>query len=173
MNHPKLFRHWLGSAPVIVALACSVGSALAGTPPVTVDWTDPAKFADTTQSMCANRVKPTEWLGDLARYVQRRGSKMIEPGQHLNVTIVDITRAGICEPWRGPAFDDIRIVKEIYPPSIALRYTLTGADGATVRTGEAKLRDPAFLNRGTPNSNDPLRYEKRMFDDWLRREFRR
>ena len=48
---------------------------------------------------------------------------------------------------------------------------LTNADGTTLRKGEANLSDLAYLNRGTPNSNDPLRYEKRMLDDWLRSEF--
>ena len=37
--------------------------------------------------------------------------------------------------------------------------------------GERKLTDPAFLIGATPiDSSDPLRFEKRMIDSWLRRE---
>jgi len=39
--------------------------------------------------------------------------------------------------------------------------------------GERKLRDMMYLNNVNVLSNtDSLRYEKRMIDDWARREFR-
>ena len=45
------------------------------------------------------------------------------------------------------------------------------ASGALVSEGERKISDPAFLIGASPiNSSDPLRYEKRMIDSWLRRE---
>ncbi len=171
MKSTRIFRCRIVPISAIVALACMVGAAHADAPKVRVDWTDPAQLADVRESMCTTRTKPEEWLGELAGYVQRRADKVIAPGQRLDVTIADIRRAGICEMWRGPRWDDVRIVKDIYPPRIDLRYTLMNDDGALVRKGEAKLRDPGFLSHGTPNSNDPLRYEKRMLDDWLRREF--
>ncbi|GAA0716204.1 DUF3016 domain-containing protein [Dokdonella soli] len=160
--------------PAALALTTAGATALAKSEPpsrIGVDWTDPAGFADVRESACSTRAKPVEWLGELARHLRRRADQVLAPGQHLDVTITDIRRAGICEPWRGPRWDDIRIVKDIYPPSIDLRYTLTGSDGARLRGGEEKLRDPAFLNRSTPNRDDPLRYEKRLLDDWLLREF--
>ena len=39
------------------------------------------------------------------------------------------------------------------------------------KEGERELRDPAFMQRGILNETDPLRFEKRMLDDWLRNEF--
>ncbi len=166
MSHRRLFL-----TPVALALACAMATAHADAPRVRVDWTNPAGFSDVRQSMCRTRTNPEEWLGDLANYMQRRAERVIGAGQHLEVTFTDVMRAGVCEPWRGPRWDDVRIVKNIYPPSIDLHYVLTDADGTTLRKGEAKLSDLAYLNRGTPNSNDPLRYEKRMLDSWLRREF--
>ena len=39
--------------------------------------------------------------------------------------------------------------------------------------GERKLIDSSYLfNSSIGMSNDPLRYEKRLLDDWVRREFR-
>jgi hypothetical protein len=138
---------------------------------VKIDWTDPAQFADTRQSMCHSSVKPEEWLGQLARHVETRAAPLLAAGQRLDITITDVRRAGQCEPWRGPRGSDIRIIKEPYSPSIDLRYVLADADGKVVREGTEQLRDIAFLQRGTLNANDPLRFEKRMLDDWLRKAF--
>ena len=173
MNCTKISRRWLTLTPAALALACAMTAVHAGAPRVHVDWTSPADFSDVRQSMCRTTSKPEEWLGSLAAYVQRRAEKVIGADQHLEVTITDVMRAGVCEPWRGPRWDDVRVVKNIYPPSIDLRYVLTNVDGTTVRKGEAKLRDLGFLSHDTPNSNEPLRYEKRMLDSWLRREFAR
>lgn len=171
MNFPTIRMSHRGTMlALLMSLACA---AHADAAKVNVDWTDAGQFSDTRQSMCRTRVKPQEWLGELARYVESRASRIIGADQELNITITDIRRAGICEPWRGPSFDDIRIIKDIYAPSVDLRWSLTTNAGTLVRKGEAKLRDPAFLQRGTLNSSDPLRYEKRLLDDWLRREFAR
>ena len=138
---------------------------------VKLDWTDPAKFTDTRQSMCRSTIGPEEWLGELARHVESRAAKLLAPGQRLAITITDVRRAGQCEPWRGPQASDVRIVKEPHSPRIDLRYVLSDADGKVVREGSEELRDLAFLQRGTLNANDPLRFEKRMLDDWLRKTF--
>ena len=49
---------------------------------------------------------------------------------------------------------------------------LLDADGKVVAEGERKLSDPRYLMGIQPlNDSDPLRYEKRMIDSWVRREF--
>ena len=171
MKYLQMVKRLRWSIPFALAFGCASVIADETLRPVKVDWTDPSAFAEVRQNACHNRVKPEEWLTDLARHVQRRAGKVIAAGQHLDVTLTDIRRAGACEPWRGPRWDDVRVVKDIYSPRIDLRYTLTTADGKLVRSGEATLRDPAFLSRAAANRDDPLRYEKRMLDDWLRREF--
>lgn len=139
---------------------------------VQVDWNDPATFADTRSNLCRNPVKPAEWLSRLARYTQSRATARLQEGQTLKVTITDIQRAGQCEPWRGPRMDDVRILKDIYPPSISLHYRLTDANGALVSEGDYKQTDLGYLQgSGSLDRNDTLRYEKRMLDTWLRKQF--
>lgn len=176
----KAFRiamnRWSVLAGAVFALTAACASAMPRSEPasrVEVTWTNPADFAEARQSPSfgVGRQEPEEWLGELAKHLQRRAERVLAPGQHLNVTFTDVKRAGTYEPWRGPLWNDIRVIKDIYPPRIDLRFTLTGADGATLREGERSLRDIAFLSRSTPTQNDPLRYEKRLLDDWLRREF--
>lgn len=154
------------AALLLAPLALSAADAT-----VKVDWTDPAQFADTRQSMCHSSTKPEEWLAELARHVESRAASLLAAGQRLAITITDVRRAGQCEPWRGPRGSDIRIIKEPYAPRIDLRYTLADAGGKVLREGKEQLRDLAFLQRGTLNANDPLRFEKRMLDDWLRKAF--
>ncbi len=140
---------------------------------VQVDWTDPQQFADVRDSPSTSpaRRHPEEWLQTLSRWLENRAGRALPPGQHLKVTFTDIKRAGSFEPWRGAQWSDVRFIKDIYPPRIDLRFTLTDANGKTLATGERKLTDLAFLARGTINTDDPLRYEKRMLGDWLRKEF--
>ncbi|MBS0438413.1 MAG: DUF3016 domain-containing protein, partial [Proteobacteria bacterium] len=53
-----------------------------------------------------------------------------------------------------------------------LHYKLSDANGATIREGDSKIADLSYLHRTTNiTSTDPLRYDKRMLDDWLDREF--
>jgi hypothetical protein len=87
------------------------------------------------------------------------------------VTLVDIKRAGDYEPWHGPRGRDIRIMRDIYPPRISLQYTLKDASGRIVSEGDARLSDTGYLhNLGLRSDSDPLRYEKRLIDDWVKRQ---
>jgi len=65
----------------------------------------------------------------------------------------------------------VRIVRDIYPPRIDLTFRLLAADGSTLTSGKRELRDLGFLSRTNMYSNDPLRYEKTLLDDWVRKEF--
>jgi hypothetical protein len=177
MKTPRISGRWMAVlACSLIACADVAANAKAPTEDsrIEVNWTNPTDFADARQNppgSSIGRTSPQEWLGDLAKYLQRRGERVLAPGQRLDVTFTDVKRAGTYEPWRGPQWDDIRVIKDIYPPLIDLRFKLTDASGSTLRDGERKLRDPAFLSRGTLNQDDPLRFEKHMLDDWLRREF--
>ena len=111
------------------------------------------------------------WLIDLAEYLRKRAATQLPNGERLELTIVDVDRAGDFEPWLGMRHQDTRIVRDIYPPRMTLQVKHFDASGTLVSEGERKLSDPAFLLGTNPiNSSDPLRFEKRMIDSWLRRE---
>lgn len=137
----------------------------------TVNWTDPAHFDEVKYSHGRGLSKADDWLSSLKKHVEQRVDRVLPVGQQLEITFTDIKLAGQFEPWRGPQFDDVRIVKDIYPPRIELRFVLKSADGIVPDEGERTLRDPGFLSRSIANTSDPLRYEKRMLDDWINRDF--
>jgi hypothetical protein len=139
--------------------------------PVNVQWDDPANFTEIRYSRNRWESERGNWVKDIAEYVRAQAAKELLPGERLDVTIHDIKLAGDYEPWHGPNTNSMRVVRDIYPPRLTLSYTLLDASGQTISQGERKLTDLAFLQNGTlHNDTDPLRYEKRLVDDWLRRD---
>ena len=53
----------------------------------------------------------------LRRYLTEVADSYIPDGCKLTMTFTDIDLAGDFEPWRGPQADDIRIIRDIYPPN--------------------------------------------------------
>ncbi|MDI9237739.1 DUF3016 domain-containing protein [Lysobacter sp. LF1] len=138
--------------------------------PVSVRWGDPAKFSEVRYSGNRTEAARGNWVEELAVYLRDRAATRLPEGQRLDVDIVDIRRAGAYEPWRSPDLQFTRIIRDLYPPRMTLNVTLTGADGQVITQGERTLRDSAFLMGDSPNDSDPLRFEKRMIDRWLRQE---
>ena len=152
-------------------LAADAPRALPESGPVGVHWNDPATFTELRHSRNRWESERGPWLTDLAEYLRKRAATQLPNGERLELTIVDVERAGEFEPWHGAQHQDTRIVRDIYPPRMTLQVKHFDASGALVSEGERKLSDPAFLIGTNPiNNSDPLRYEKRMIDSWLRKE---
>ena len=147
---------------------------VADTVRVKVKWAPNDQLSEVRQnSSHRGFMEPAQWQKSLGDYLRQKAERLLPAGQRLDVTIDDIKLAGDFEPWRGLAMQDVRILKDIYPPRIDLHFRLTDTGGATLREGSAKLRDLGYLQRALPNDNDPLRYDKRLIGDWLSSEFRR
>ena len=142
--------------------------------PVAVQWTDPAQFTDLKFSGNRWEAARGDWVSQLAEHVRDAAAKRLPEGDRLEVTITDIGRAGRYEPWHGVRMQDVRIMRDIYPPSMKLEFRQYGADGRLVAEGTRELRDMGFLMSAATltGTHDTLRFEKRMIDDWARTEFR-
>lgn len=154
-------------------LSADAPRALPDSGPVSVVWADPASFTELRYSRNRWDSERGSWLTDLAKYMRKRAEAQLPSGERLQLTIVDVDRAGDYEPWHAPSQQDIRIIRNIYPPRMTVQFKRFDASGALIAQGERKITDPAFLISSAPfNDTDPLRYEKRMIDSWLRRELR-
>lgn len=141
--------------------------------PVSVSWQNPEQFSEIRQSRNRFDARRGDWVQQLAKYVRTRAQRQLPPGERLQVDITDIKRAGDYEPWHGPQFDDTRFVRDIYPPKIELNFKRLDANGQVVEEGQRTLRDMGFLmSPRSGTDSDPLRYEKRLIDDWLYSEFK-
>lgn len=144
---------------------------LPGDSAVSVDWTDPAQFTELRFSGNRWESQRGNWVVQLAEHLRETAEKRLPAGDRLEVNITDIARAGHYEP-AGMRMDSIRIMRDIYPPRMELAFRHIDANGRVVSEGQRKLRDSMYLsNSSIIGSNDTLRYEKRLIDDWVRREF--
>jgi DUF3016 family protein len=141
---------------------------------VTVTWAPVDTLSEVKNNqMHRGWLRPEDWMKTLGDYMIRRGDLMLPSNEKLEVTIEDIKLAGDFEPWHSVSAQDIRFMKDIYPPRMSLHYKLISSDGTLIRESENNLLDLAYLQRTVPTNTDPLRYDKRLIDDWLRQEFAR
>lgn len=155
----------IGGAPAFAAASGSVQPA----PRVSVEFINPQNFTDLKRESWQSY--STGLMDHLRNYMVRTGERYVPEGMRLSIKVTNVDLAGRFEPWRGPEFDDIRIVRSIYPPRIDLEYRLTDAGGHTVKSGRADLTDLAFDMRIAWPPNDYLRYEKSLLGDWFSQEF--
>ena len=141
--------------------------------PVAVSWTDPAQFTELRFSRNRFDAARGDWVGELARHLRKTAAGALGDGERLDVVITDIDRAGDYEP-SPHRLGDVRVVRDLYPPSITLRFTRHDASGRVVAEGERRLTDPGFLTSGVgmARRTDALGHEKRLIDDWVRDELR-
>ncbi|QEI07751.1 DUF3016 domain-containing protein [Pigmentiphaga aceris] len=167
-THP-LRRFALAS---LTAMLLGTTAAHAGTADqVDVQYVDPDNFTEFRHAGVGVDRNERGWLNSLARHIAQRVGGVLPAGQHMTIVVTDVDRAGDYEPWHGGQSADVRIVRDIYPPSITLSFTLLSADGTILRAGQTRLRDTTFMMRMNHYSDDPLRYEKALIDDWVSRAF--
>jgi hypothetical protein len=164
------------SAPLLLALLAAATLPAAPVPDspaarVRVDFREPAAFVDAAERFPGDP-RDTGHLDRLRDHLVRAAEPRIPAGHRLEVTFTAVDLAGEFEPWRGPQWGDVRIVRDLYPPRLGLEFRLVDAAGRVARTGRRELSDLAFLMKLTGGfRDDPLRHEKALLDDWLRAEF--
>ncbi len=158
--------------PSLIVLAGSFSALFLAAQAATtqVEFAKPESFTD------AGRPRPAagrdESLEPLRDHLVAEAARRLPSDQALYVTITDVDLAGDFEP-RQPYSREVRVVKDIYPPRIELRFRLVRGDGSVVKEGTRTLRDTSFLSRGAADRQDSLHYEKAMIDRWLESEFAR
>lgn len=151
-----------------LALSLAAGWAQADTGPVRVEYLNPEKFSDIKDREGPTRVQNNPHLKSLRSYLEKKAVRFLKPGQSLEIRFNDIDLAGHIEPSAALELRDVRIVRGVYPPSMAFDYVVKAADGTPVTSGSVKLKDLGFDTGYSGRATDPLRFEKHMLDKWLR-----
>jgi hypothetical protein len=162
-------------ATALIAAVALTAFAASSEPParIQVTWAPTAQLSETGNNP-PNRgwLRPEQWMESLGDRLRKTADRILPAGQQLQVHVDDISLAGRFEPVHRPGQQDVRVMKESYWPWVNLHFALLAADGTTIREGEARLSDGSYLHRAVAaDPNDPLRYDKRMIDEWLRKEF--
>jgi len=139
---------------------------------VDVTYVSPEDFSDFKDSSMSTP-KGREYLSsELTKHIKAIAKERLAPNRRLEIRFIDINLAGEYEPQRGPRFNDVRIIKEIYPPRMVLEFRLLDSDGKVLSEGKRQLIDPVFQSTTSPAfDSDPLRYDKELLTKWLRSEF--
>ena len=146
-----------------------------GAATVLVTFSHPENFTDVKSSMTGTDNDRDSLLEEMRDYVVAQAPRFLGGGQVFSITFNDIDMAGDFEPWRGPSMQDVRIIKEIYPPRIALDFSLKNAAGAEIASGSRNLTDLTFMSTlpATVFRDDRLRHEKTLLFNWLSGELAR
>lgn len=155
----------------ILSLAIAM-SAVLSAQAVDVDFVDTDKFTDFTASAMRPDAAQKSYMKELSRFLESRLGDEIAPGHAIQIVITDVDMAGEFEPWRRGGFDDVRVVKDLYPPRINLSFRIVDEAGNVLREGDRKLRDLNFMYTGRRLDSDPLRHEKELLANWVRKEFK-
>ncbi len=135
-------------------------------PAVTVTFTKPDQFTDMPFSNSGR----DEVFRVLQQHFEKLGAKL-PAGQDLKVDVGDIDLAGTIEPARANSSADFRILRGGADwPMIKLRYAVE-EKGKAIKSGEARVSDLNYLREfNRYSTNEPLRYERKMLDDWFAKE---
>lgn len=163
-------KHYILAATLALGLAgaAQATDAKAQDSRIQVSFDQPDKFTDIRDSYMPTDKGKAANLDLIREYVEQRAPHYLADGQKLEVTFTDIDLAGDFEPWHGAGADDVRIIKDIYPPRMDLSYKVTDASGKVVKEGKRQLRDLSFMMNLSLRRDDPIRYEKDLLDRWMR-----
>ena len=156
---------WLGSIAPLGAAAVTPAESS-----VSVTYVNPEHFTENRMYGRQDRFNRIDYLAQLKAYLIKQGQAVLKPGQSLQVNITDIQLAGAYEPWHGPRWDYVRVMRDIYSPRIDLDFRLVDQDGNVLREGKRVLRDLDYLHSGVsvPSATGAsLYYDKALLRRWL------
>lgn len=151
----KMLTMLAGATLVLASAAASAGTA-------TVTFVHPEQYRD-FPTWTEDR---DELLKEMADHFAKR-ARALPANEELRVEVLAVDLAGRLRPSTLRTHE-IRVIRPIDWPTMQVRYTLL-RDGAVVAQGEEKLSDMQAVTRMNRYfTDDPLRYEKMMIDDWFK-----
>lgn len=135
---------------------------------VKILWQNPTDFRDIESSGEIQSRYQQRLFETLTENIDKEAGKILSPNQKLEMTVTDLDLAGDARPTFGATSDDLRIVKEVYPPRIAFNYKVIEG-GKVIVAGDEKLADLGFMDGIRPIGDRPFQYESDMIATWLKR----
>ncbi len=129
-----------------------------------VTFTEPARFSDLGES---SRDRETA-MKQIQEHIEALARREL-PGRTLKIDFTDVDLAGELEP-RGGGFNRIRVLRTVTIPRMEFSYSLIEG-GKEIKSGKARLSDLNYQDGANRYfDTEPMRYEKKMLDDWMAKE---
>jgi hypothetical protein len=156
---------------VLALMSCPLTAQAAQTE---ITWNDTDSFRDIEASQNNNQIVfEQNVIETLTRYFNEASSRYLPADQNITLTVIDLDLAGDVNDYSGRLEDGRkRIVKDLYFPSITIRYQLSDANGNSLQEGEDTLKNMSFLSGySRVISRESLDHEKRLIDRWFSDQF--
>jgi len=155
--------------PALLAF-CAAGTVLAAdpaAPKAIVNFDNWQKYTDIKDQYIPTDQGEQSILDELKQAIIQDANQLVHDGVTLTITFQDIDLAGDIEPGRSAQWDQVRIVKDIYPPRFKFTWSLADAAGKVLKQGKEDMTDTSFQMRATIDPSDRLHYEKDILKDWM------
>lgn len=137
---------------------------------VKITWQSPDKYTDIKSSGELQSRYEQRAFESMTKQLNKLADKVLTNGEKLELTVTNVDLAGDVRPTFGAGPNDIRVLKDIYPPRIAFSYRLIKGD-KVVLSGEEKLKDMNYLGGIQPLRQESFMYENQMLKQWFNRTF--
>jgi hypothetical protein len=139
---------------------------------VEIEWFEPEKYRDIRGGVESQKSFQDRVIAALTSYFEEAAAETLPADQTLYLTITDVDLAGDVEYFFFRFPMGMRVMRDVYFPSIEFNYELRDADGKVLKSGKENIKDMGYLfSRREHVQNPPFDYEKRMIDDWFRKNF--
>lgn len=155
------------TAVLAAALLIAAGPAAAA---FQIRFVEPERFTDA--SLDTGYGSDARVLRVIEQHLQGLADRCLDPGQTLEIQVLDIDLAGRQEWWNRAGAYDLRVMREITWPRIDIAYALR-RDNADVIEAREKISDMNYLLNSAYVRGDsaPLPYERAMLTSWFERKF--
>lgn len=133
---------------------------------VKIEWQNPKDFRDIKSSSELQSRFQTRLFDTLTKNINKQAEKTLKPNQKLQMIVTNLDLAGDMRPTFGATPNDLRVIKDLYPPRATFSYTITDNDKVVI-AGDEKITDMSFMYKVRRFNNKPFQYETTLFDDWL------
>ncbi|MGL5048134.1 MAG: DUF3016 domain-containing protein [Shewanella sp.] len=135
---------------------------------VKIVWQSPKDFRDIKSSGEVQSRYEKRLFEILTANINKEAAKILKSNQTLDMIITDVDLAGDMRPTFGATANDLRIVKDIYPPRMTFSYQVMENDKVII-AGDEKRSDMGFMGGIQSLSDKPFMYETKMLTDWLKK----
>ncbi|MGB0369804.1 MAG: DUF3016 domain-containing protein [Opitutales bacterium] len=133
---------------------------------VSIEYVNPEEFTDLESSFSRDSKTRRAFALAIEEELERRLRASFGEDARLSLVISEVDLAGRIDP---ASFNEIRVLKSVWPPKMEFTYKLTSADGEILKEGEERLVDLGYLGFARHRSkHERFRYEREMVKDWLR-----
>lgn len=158
----------IGSAGLALLFAAS--AAQAGT--VEIVWQDPESYRDVRAGNEGQQHFVERVTEVLTEAFEDAAADHLPDDQKLQLTITDVDLAGDVEYFFLDFPAGIRVMRDVYFPSISFEWQLLDANGAALGSGTENIKDMGYRFSGVNFIyNPPFNYERRLIHHWISATF--